>query len=57
MFSDSFPASLTTYTPSPDLPLRSGSDVDSCLAVPEDGQVLVSEVDNYVVACFPKLEL
>lgn len=28
-------------TPGPDLPLRSGSDVNSSLAVPQDGQVLI----------------
>lgn len=48
---------LQNVLPSPDLPLRSSSDVHSCLAVPEDGQVLVREVHHSVVACFPKLKL
>lgn len=40
-----------------DLPLRTGSDVNSCLAIPEDGEVLIGEVDHSVVACFPQLKL
>lgn len=39
------------------LPLRSSSDVHSRLAVPKDGQVLIWEVDDSVVAGFPELKL
>lgn len=63
MFLDSFHNSPHTYSiytclsEDKDLPLRASSDVHSCLPVPEDGQVLIREVDHSVVACFPKLKL
>lgn len=44
-------------SPGPDLPLRSCSDVNSCLAVPQNSQVLAGEVDHGVVAGSPELKL
>lgn len=43
--------------PGLDLPLRSCSDVNSCLAVPENSQVLAGEVDHGVIAGSPELKL
>lgn len=40
-----------------DLPLRTSSDVYSCLAIPEDGEVLIGEVNHGVIARFPQLKL
>lgn len=48
---------ILIYHFSTDLPLRSSSDVHSCLTVPQDGQILIKEMDHSVVSSFPQFKL